>query len=110
MLSDFMDDKYIWLKIVKFQVWFDWNVDSYYLLSLRNKTGLNLKVHKSRICDILETLKSSASNFKSDSQSPEHFFLTEGQNNFGNKILPFFVVFSSSSHLKKIYQWKYEED
>ena len=41
MPSDFMDDKYIWLKIVKFQVLFDWNVDSYYLLSIRDKTGLN---------------------------------------------------------------------
>ena len=28
----------------------------------------------------------SASNFKSFSQSLEQFFLTEGQNNFGNKI------------------------
>ena len=29
----------------------------------------------------------SASNFKSFSQSLEQFFLTVGQNNFGNKIL-----------------------
>ena len=56
MLSDFMDDKYIWLKIVKFQVLFDLNVDSYYLLSIRDKTGLNFKVHRARICDILETV------------------------------------------------------
>ena len=35
----------------------------------------------------------SASNFKRFSWSLEHFFLTEGRNNFGNKI-PFF--FSSS--------------
>ena len=29
----------------------------------------------------------SASNFKSFSRSPEYFFLTVGQNNFGNKTL-----------------------
>ena len=33
----------------------------------------------------------SASNFKSFSRSLEQFFLTVGQNNFGNKI-PFFIV------------------
>ena len=32
----------------------------------------------------------SASNFKSFSRSLEHFFLTVGQNNFGNKIPLFF--------------------
>ena len=32
----------------------------------------------------------SASNFKSFSRSLEHFFLTVGQNNFGNKIPHFF--------------------
>ena len=35
---------------------------------------------------------SSASNFKSFSQSLEQFFLTVGQNNFGNKI-PYFKKF-----------------
>ena len=39
----------------------------------------------------------SASNFKIFSWSPEHFFLTVGQNNFGNKIpLP---------TMKKLSQW-----
>ena len=37
-----------------------------------------------------ENSRSSASNFKSFSRSLEHFFLTVGQNNFGNKI-PFFL-------------------
>ena len=36
----------------------------------------------------------TASNFKSFSQSLEQFFLTVGQNNFGNKI-PFLVDFLS---------------
>ena len=35
----------------------------------------------------------SVSNFKGFSWSLEHFFLTVGQNNFGNKI-PFFHIFS----------------
>ena len=35
-------------------------------------------------------LKNSASNFKSFSRSLEQFFLTVGQNNFGNKI-PFLI-------------------
>jgi hypothetical protein len=34
-----------------------------------------------------ENYRPSASNFKSFSQSLEQFFLTVGQNNFGNKIL-----------------------
>ena len=39
-------------------------------------------------CDLKNLANSwpSASNFKSFSQSQEHFFLTLGQNNFGNKI------------------------
>ena len=37
----------------------------------------------------------SASNFKSGSQLLEHFFLTEGQNNFGKKI-QIFEVFSTN--------------
>ena len=37
----------------------------------------------------------SASNFKSFSWSLEQFFLTLGQNNFGNKIQFFFRIFSS---------------
>ena len=40
---------------------------------------------------ILQILGLSASNCKSFSQSVEQFFLTVGQNNFGNKI-PFFIV------------------
>jgi hypothetical protein len=46
----------------------------------------------------------SASNFKSFSQSLEHFFLTVGQNNFGNKIQVFFHYlhhFRNLSHLKR---------
>ena len=39
---------------------------------------------------IFENSRPSASNFKSFSRSLEHFFLTVGQNNFGNKI-PFKV-------------------
>ena len=35
---------------------------------------------------IFENSRPSASNFKSFSRSLEHFFLTPGQNNFGNKI------------------------
>ena len=35
---------------------------------------------------MFETSWPSASNFKSFSSSLEHFFLTVGQNNFGNKI------------------------
>ena len=35
---------------------------------------------------IFENSRPSASNFKSFSQSLEQFFLTVGQNNFGNKI------------------------
>ena len=35
---------------------------------------------------IFANSKPSASNFKSFSRSLEHFFLTVGQNNFGNKI------------------------
>ena len=42
----------------------------------------------------------SASNFKSFSQSLEHFFLTVGQNNFGNKI-PFLMSFSNLITLSK---------
>ena len=38
---------------------------------------------------IISKFLPSASNIKSFSQSLEHFFLTVGQNNFGNKI-PFF--------------------
>ena len=41
---------------MKFQVLFDLNVDSYYLLSIRDKTGLNFEVHRARIYDILETV------------------------------------------------------
>ena len=36
----------------------------------------------------------SASNFKSFSRSLEQFFLTVGQNNFGNKILFLFLLYS----------------
>ena len=39
--------------------------------------------------------RSSASNFKSFSRSIEQFFLTVGQNNFGNKI-PFLEFFLNS--------------
>ena len=39
-----------------------------------------------------------ASNFKSFSRSLEQFFLTVGQNNFGNKI-PFFLIHSQSLYL-----------
>ena len=47
----------------------------------------------------------SASNFKSFSRSLEQFFLTVGQNNFGNKI-PFppfkwLILFQNIKHLKK---------
>ena len=38
-----------------------------------------------------ENSRPSASNFKSFSQSLEQFFLTVGQNNFGNKIQLFFL-------------------
>ena len=50
----------------------------------------------------------SASNFKSFSQSLEHFFLTAGQNNFDNKIpfviikLSIFFQHNSSMHLRQI--------
>ena len=54
----------------------------------------------------------SASNFKSFSRSLEQFFLTVGQNNFGNKI-PFFSLFvlffccrvAFLNNLNKIYQF-----
>ena len=36
--------------------------------------------------DLFANSQPSASNFKSFSRSLEHFFLTVGQNNFGNKI------------------------
>ena len=39
----------------------------------------------------------SASNFKSFSRSQEHFFLTVGQNNFGNKI-PFLTKLQKSGY------------
>ena len=47
------------------------------------------------LSDLKKVLNSwpSASNFKSFSRSLEQFFLTVGQNNFGNKI-PFFMVTS----------------
>ena len=43
---------------------------------------------------IFANSRPSASNFKSFSQSLEHFFLTVGQNNFGNKI-PIISICSS---------------
>ena len=43
----------------------------------------------------------SASNFKSFSRSLEHFFLTVGQNNFGNKIA-FRTVMMTSKTKKSI--------
>ena len=43
---------------------------------------------------IFENSQSLASNFKRFSQTLEYFFLTIGQNNFGNKIPLFIFVFS----------------
>ena len=47
----------------------------------------------------------SASNFKSFSQSLEHFFLTVGQNNFDKKI-QFQLIFRVTSHQLKILSGK----
>ena len=58
----------------------------------------------------------SASNFKKISWSLEHFFLTIGQKNFGNKIPLFslisrlhFFLFFSAPHLFRECCWKVEE-
>ena len=48
---------------------------------------------------IFENSRPSASNFKSFSRSLEQFFLTVGQNNFGNKIPEITrTIYSSSFH------------
>ena len=49
-----------------------------------------------------ENSRPSASNFKSFSRSLEQFFLTVGQNNFGNKI-PFLLIFQTN------WQWEGKE-
>ena len=56
-----------------------------------SKLFLAFTVRISCSCDLKNLANSwpSASNFKSFSQSVESFFLTAGQNNFGNKILLF---------------------
>ena len=46
---------------------------------------------------IFEISRSSASNLKSFSQSLEQFFLTVGENNFGNKIPFFFTGFDNTT-------------
>ena len=51
----------------------------------------------------------SASNFKSFSRSLEQFFLTVGQNNFGNKI-PYLIIHFSWKNVRspaKIYNASY---
>ena len=52
----------------------------------------------------LKNSRPSASNFKSFSQSLEQFFLTVGQNNFGNKI-PFFPTFLVKKFNKYKVSW-----
>ena len=48
---------------------------------------------------IFKNSRPSASNFKSFSRSLEQFFLTVGQNNFGNKIPFFFKKLITCNHL-----------
>ena len=51
--------------------------------------------------------QSSASNFKSCSRSLEQFFLTVGQNNFGNKIpLFYFTFFDNILGVKRSRHWQ----
>jgi hypothetical protein len=54
----------------------------------RNKLKKHFTVRKNCSSDlkIFANSRPSASDFKKNSRSQEHFFLTVGQNNFGNKI------------------------
>ena len=52
---------------------------------------------------IFANSRPSASNFKSFSRSLDQFFLTVGQNNFGNKIL---FLIDSQLHICTVFQWR----
>ena len=58
--------------------------------------------------EIFENSQPSAMNFKSFSRSLEQFFLTVGQNNFGNKI-PFPSIFFQNTTIK-LWMWPLTKD
>ena len=78
---------------------FFWGFLSFFFMNIQTKTWRITNIAHSVPAQTIVLVTSkianswpSASNFKSFSRLLEHFFLTVGQNNFGNKI-PFSYIF-----------------